>query len=429
LVPYQLQVLKHIRTGSYKSGPKKILLSGAVGSGKTIVVAHAVVTHCLMYPNALVGIGRLSLRYLKDTLLKAIIEQVGDIIDIKFNKSTSTITFPNGSQIMAFSWSDGSVRKFRSYQFTAFAIDELTESQTPEAYNEIFMRLGRRSDVDESWLLCASNPESPDHWVYKEFIGNPAPGSKVFYSKTRDNKLLPDSYESNLRATMDPLMARRMLEGEWLSIAENVIYYQFSDDNIIESYDPKPRAPIYISFDFNIGTGKPMSCCISQFVDGTAYYFDEIILEGMRTNDVLDEIEHRGYFSTSSPVYICADATGSSRDTRGVRSDLDIIKYRISNLDIPIPFRIMVPPKNPAIRLRHNIVNAYLKNANGDVRLKVSSNCSTIIDGLRHTKLKAGANFVEDDSYHAQHVTTSLGYSLFQKDLSTRKKSISQGRR
>jgi len=110
-------------------------------------------------------------------------------------------------------------------------------------------------------------------------------------------------------------------------------------------------------------------------------------------------------------------------------SDLDIIKYRISNLDIPIPFRIMVPPKNPAIRLRHNIVNAYLKNANGDVRLKVSSNCSTIIDGLRHTKLKAGANFVEDDSYHAQHVTTSLGYSLFQKDLSTRKKSISQGRR
>ena len=89
----------------------------------------------------------------------------------------------------------------------------------------------------------------------------------------------------------------------------------------------------------------------------------------------------------------------------------------------------MVPRKNPAIRLRHNIVNAYLKNANGDVRLKVSSNCSTIIDGLRHTKLKPGANFIEDDSFHAQHVTTALGYALYQMDLSQRKKQISQGAR
>lgn len=81
------------------------------------------------------------------------------------------------------------------------------------------------------------------------------------------------------------------------------------------------------------------------------------------------------------------------------------------------------------MRLRHNLVNAYLKNSLGEVKLKVAKSANTIIEGLKHTKLKKGATLIEDDSYRAQHVTTALGYALYQMHQSTNRVGISQGDR
>lgn len=430
LIPYQLRCIRDIKTKfDYSKGPVKILLSGAIGSGKTTLLAHLVATHCLDNDNALFGIGRLSLRYLKDTLFNEIIQQLGDIPH-KVNYSTGTIEIlGNGSKVMCFSWSDKQYKKVRSYQFTAFAIEELTETNTKEMYDEIYSRLGRRTDVKECYLICATNPDEPDHWVYEEFIEHPAPRSVVYYSKTEDNQLLPKSYLENLRDTYDPLMARRMLEGEWLSISSNNLYHQMSDLNVLSrQHDPRNGHPIWLGFDFNIGVNKPMSAMVAQYIGGKMVIFDEVILEGMRTLDVMEELNERGYFDGYFHINVCADATGSHRDTRGVRDDITIIRDYLSNLSKRISFKMMVPRSNPPIRTRHNLVNSYLCNANGVRRLFISPNCETVVKGLRLTKLMENGSYKEVEIY-SQHVTTALGYALYQMDRSANKTGVTQGKR
>ena len=78
----------------------------------------------------------------------------------------------------------------------------------------------------------------------------------------------------------------------------------------------------------------------------------------------------------------------------------------------PIKYEIKVPRSNPPIRTRHNKVNAQICNANGLRRLFVYRDAPTVDEGLRMTKLKPGAQYIEDDSNHFQYITTALGYKI-----------------
>lgn len=57
-------------------------------------------------------------------------------------------------------------------------------------------------------------------------------------------------------------------------------------------------------------------------------------------------------------------------------------------------------------------MNAYCLNEAGERRLFVYKNCKVTHDGMRLTALKKSGDYIEDDSYHAQHITTAMGYSV-----------------
>jgi hypothetical protein len=202
-----------------------------------------------------------------------------------------------------------------------------------------------------------------------------------------------------------------MLYGEWIEIKEDVIYYEYNSDVQYSKAKWKPRdtTTIIISFDFNIGVGKPMSAVAMCFEDGKFHIFDEVIVEGARTEDVMDEFFERGIITKGRRYEIDGDASGKNRSTNSKRSDYDIIRHRLDNEGILYAYKVRL--SNPPIRLRHNIVNAYCKNSVGEVRLFVH-NCKTVDEGLRLTALKKGANLVENDDKHYQHVTTALGYGI-----------------
>lgn len=374
----------------------------------------------MLHPGARFGIGRLSMPALKGTLFRSIVEHIGDTIDIKVNEQSAIITFPNGSEIRSFSWSDKKYKKVRSYEFTAFALEELTENDHAEIYEEISSRVGRLKHVDEKFIISMTNPDDPSHWAYKRFIGEPRPNHHVFYSRTTDNPYLPESYVRDLKANFDPMMARRMLEGEWLSIMQDVIYYAYDKDvqYVRGHYSFNHNEPIWLSFDFNIGDGKPLSCFLAQFINGVAHVFDEVVIDGARTRDACEELYARGYFNLASKWIITGDASGNHRDTRGVRSDFDIIRKFFDTVDVDhkIEYETKVPAANPGVRFRHNKVNSYCKNELGKVRLYVYEACKVLDEGMRLTKLKKGGNYIEDDSKRYQHITTALGYFICRAD-------------
>jgi hypothetical protein len=156
-----------------------------------------------------------------------------------------------------------------------------------------------------------------------------------------------------------------------------------------------------------------MSAVVSQFIDGKFHCARVFAVEGARTKDILDEMYEAGIFMPHFKYRVFGDASGKSRDTRSIKSDYDIIKEFMANLEPKIEFEMLVPLANPPVRSRHNIVNAQFLNANSQINLFVYEEAELLDEGFRMTKLKSGGNYVEDDSFRAQHCTTAAGYMIF----------------
>ena len=424
-IPYQAQVIDDIKHNfDYSFGVHEVLLSGSVGSAKSTLLAHLIVRHCVENPRGRVLVGRHALPDLRETIWAAILEHMDGAleegIDYNVNKAFMTIKFSNGAEILAKTWHDARYKKFRSLALSMVVIEELTENgeQEKQAYDELKLRLNRIPGVKENIFISATNPDSPSHWVYEYFEmdkPNRTRTKHVYLSSTADNPFLPESYKEQLKNDLDEKMYRRMVKGEWLEIKGDVIYYAYDNYRDID-YDLVPLAPIHISWDFNIGEGKPLSVSLFQFIGGKVEVFDEVIIHGADTYESLEEIAARGYFNLEATIMVHGDATGASKSTKSKRSDYDIIKKYLSNYrhdGMALDFEMCVPKSNPPVRDRHNLVNAYCRNANGVARLNVYRKCKMTHKGMRLTALKKGGSYIEDDSKEYQHVTTALGYGIF----------------
>lgn len=417
-LPQQYEIIKDVRRNyDYSAGTHEFLLSGSVGSSKSLTLAHLIATHCVMYPGAHVGLGRLHLPDLKGTLCQKLREHLyntGGGLEYRYNESTGNFSFNNGSRCTAFSWGDKKYQKFRSQELSAMAIEELSENKGDhwQAYIEAFQRVGRLSHVPEKWIGCATNPDSPSHPAYEHFMEKSGPTRRVYYSRTDQNPYLPKAYIKNLLDTLDPREARRMVYGEWVEISDEVIYYCYSrDENFInEHYKPNPKYPVCIAFDFNIALNKPLSIAFLQHINGQVHVYNQIAIQGLRTNDALLEAEGKGLLPQGFRYIVHGDAAGRHNDTRSNQSDYSIIQTFLSKLGLH--YEMQVPLANPAIKFRHNKVNAKILNANGTRNLFVYKDAPMADKGFRLTALKAGAHYNEDDSKEFQHITTAIGYSI-----------------
>lgn len=427
-LPGQLEVIKHIRSADYSKGVHEVLLSGSVGSAKSLTLAHLAVTHCLFNPGAKFGIGRLGLPDLKRTLCQKIREHLFNSgIDFQYKETRGDFYLPNRSKIEAQSWADGNYTKLGSSEYSAFGIEELTESKDSKAYDVIIQRVGRLPHVKESFVLSATNPDAPSHWAYKKIVMAKHPLVKTFYSNTFDNPYLPKTYIDKLMERLDEKMVQRMVYGRWVEIDSEVIYYSYSDENFRNTkYEISRNYPVRLLFDFNIGEGKPFSMALAQYIPRIDewHIFNEVIVDGSRTRDILEETASRGLLEEKTLYIVHGDGTGHARDTRSFGSDYDIIDEFLSNYTQKsgerLRYEIQTQRKNPPIRERHNVMNGYMKPAKGPRRLFVYADAPTADEGFRLTKLRPKGQYLEDDRDRFQHVTTAVGYGVcYQNDMNS----------
>lgn len=415
LIPFQFKVVRLVRKEfDYSNGSLEILLSGSVGSAKSLLVAHLAITHAMNNAGAGVLIGRRTLKDLKNTIWSVLLKHFPGLKKY-WNKQEMKISLPNGSVIYGVSWDDGNYDKFRSYELSFIAIEELTENSDKEIYDELRMRLGRLPHIEENVFICATNPDSPAHWAYKYFIENQSEERRVFYSKTSDNPFLPPTYIRQLRSTLDEKQAKRMLEGVWIEINQEIVYYNYSAERNFKKgvvYEFDPNLPVDIMHDFNIGFGKPMSSAIGQFKNGVFHVAKTFLVQGARTLDICEEMDLFGQFTPNREIRIFGDATGSHNDTRNNQNDYDIILKFLGRKNCKA--RMNVNPSNPRIRDRNNLANAFFFNDLGEVKVLLYEEAKDADEGFRLTKYKKGANLIEDDSFEKQHVTTAITYWIYQ---------------
>jgi len=444
VIPYQDQVVDDVLCQyDYGLGVHELLLSGAVGSAKSVLMAHLGIRHCLEFPRARLLLGRKALPDLKKTIFTKVLEHLEGSLkegrDYTVSRASPYIRFRNGSEVIVTTWADKRYKKVRSLDISAAIIEELTENndEDKEAYFEILMRIGRLPHVPQGWLCAATNPDGPSHWVYDHFeLGKDeslatkgsalglgpnqdrAPTKHVYYSVTDDNPFLPDSYKERLRTGLDPKRYMRMGKGRWIELKSDGIYYAYDKARNYRDVDYVINAsyPVILAWDFNIGDGKPLSAAVMQFIRDELHIFGEVVVDGIRTEESCEEMAARGFLDHPTSYVVCGDASGKHRDTRSKRSDYEIIKSFLANYRTPdgraLRFETNVPLANPPVRTRHNVMNAYCANAAGVHRLFGYRGAPTVDKALRLTALKPGGQYIEDDSKPYQHIGTAVGYAL-----------------
>lgn len=165
--------------------------------------------------------------------------------------------------------------KIRGPTFSGAYVDEAT--LIPESF---FKMLLSRLSRPGAYLIATTNPDSPFHWLKKDFIDRTDElDISIFNFKMSDNPSLTSEYIEALKKEYRGLWYRRFIDGEWC-LAEGSVY-DFFDESIHVIESPPSYAKYYI-VGVDYGTTNPCAFTLIGFNDESPvkiwvqkeYYFD-----------------------------------------------------------------------------------------------------------------------------------------------------------
>lgn len=165
--------------------------------------------------------------------------------------------------------------KIRGSEFAGALIDEAT--LIPEGF---FKMLLSRLSVEGAQLFASTNPDSPYHWLKRDYIDRVNDLSlKVFSFNIRDNPSLSEKYITDLSKEYQGLWYKRYIQGEWV-LADGAVY-DFFDEEIHVIDMPLSIADYYI-VGVDYGTTNPCVFTLIGYNPGgypniwleKEYYFD-----------------------------------------------------------------------------------------------------------------------------------------------------------
>ena len=145
------------------------------------------------------------------------------------------------------------------------------------------------------WFNC--NPESPNHWFYKEWLTDDRKKKKHLHFLMRDNPILGDAEIARAESFFAGVFYQRFILGEWV-LSEGLVY-DFGEPNIVDEIPS--NGEYYISIDY--GTMNPFSAGLWCVLGDKAtrikeYYYNGREKAVQRTDeDYCDAVEElaKGY--------------------------------------------------------------------------------------------------------------------------------------
>lgn len=146
-----------------------------------------------------------------------------------------------------------------------------------------------RCSVERSkfWFNC--NPDTPEHWFYREWIQKHKKKNALYLHFTmKDNKSLSEKVKKRYENMYSGVFYDRFIRGLWV-VAEGLVYPRFSKaDNVTE--DIPESGTYYISIDY--GTLNPFSAGLWCVSDGKAVRIKEYYHSGRDTKRQLTDEEY-----------------------------------------------------------------------------------------------------------------------------------------
>jgi len=185
---------------------------------------------------------------------------------------------------------EGSESKVRGMTVQAIFGDELT--LMPMSFvNQCFGRMSH--GCQRAWFT--TNPDSPEHWVYRNYMMNPDLDVKVFYFILTDNPSLTKKYKDRISAIYTGADYERFIEGKWIADSESLIIPEFwaHEEAIVKEMSIPTHYHKMVAMDVGF---RDLTFLVFGYYDfARAKYIvqDELSLKNMLTEDLAYQIREK----------------------------------------------------------------------------------------------------------------------------------------
>jgi hypothetical protein len=326
-------------------------------------------------------------------------------IPFDFTKSDNTLEFTEPRSRVIFRSLD-EYERLRGTNLAWFGVDELTYAK-----EEAWLRLLARLREPKAKRLCGFGVWTPNghNWVHRRFIGDRLPGYEAILAKPFENKFLletnPSFYEG-LKQSYDQTLYQQEVLGLYVNRNGHLVYSSFDREVHVKRVELESWLPVMWSLDFNV---NPMSSVIAQQQGGITHVAGEIVIGHAKTFDACDEFVRRiGRHPGGVEIY--GDASGANQHTTG-DTDFEVVRQRLEAAGLKATFH--VPPANPRVRDRINLVNSKLKSAVGRVEVVIDGSCVELIQDFEQVTYKDGSGEIDKERDRGRtHASDALGYLL-----------------
>lgn len=325
----------------------------------------------------------------------------------KPSESELKIYLPNGTEIHIIGLDQP--QRIEGINWTGGVIDEIADVKGEALQANIMPALNTVNPTRphyRAWCWFIGVPDGLNHYYdMAEYARTADDPDWALFHWTSEEILPPDVIEAAKRT-----MSRKQYNQEYRASFETAsgrIYEDYSKENFTTERILHHEA-LHWTHDQNF---TPLSSAIVVIRNGVPFFLDEIILESAVSRQSAIEFVEKYKEHKNKTVYIYGDPAGRAGEKHGHKSDYTEIEdvLRLNGWK----FERRVRSAHPAIKDRQNAVRAMIRNAKGEIRLKVNPQTALWCHkGLSTVQLHVGSSFQEDQRNQYQHITTAIGYFI-----------------
>jgi len=301
-----------------------------------------------------------------------------------------SINLKNGSTISLKGAEKHDNLRGRSLDFVV--LDEFADMR-PEAWFEVI----RPSLSDrQGGALFIGTPKGRNHFydLWGKGVDRDDGWRSYQYTTIEGGNVAPSEIAS-AKADLDERTFQQEYEAAFVSY-QGIIYYSFKREESVAKHTDD-LGVIHVGMDFNL---DPMSAVLMTRKGDTLHVFDEIVMFGSNTDEMVAELRER--YGNGTIVIYPDPASRQRKTSAGGRTDLSILQNA--------GFEVRVRNSHAAVRDRINAVNSRLLSNDGVRRLYVDPKCKKVIESLERHTYKEGTSQPEKDGF--DHMNDALGYAV-----------------
>lgn len=281
-------------------------------------------------------------------------------------------------------WSMDNPDSGRGRKYARVIVDEAEKSKKfKEAWqNTILPTL--MDYKGDAWIL--STPKFGQTY-FKELHGLKRDNWASFNLSTYDNPHIDRDEIEEIRLTMDELSFRCEILAEDVDVSNNPFAYAFDEKrHLTDDFQPDPRQPIYLSFDFN---KDPITCIAGQSIGNDIAIFREF---GLSNSDIFQLCDAVLAAFPNASFLVTGDATGRNRSalTKGNYNYYTVIKEKLRLA----PAQLKVGNINPSVADTRVLLNSLMQNT----QFKIHSSCTKLIKDCKYVEVDENGDIKKDRS-------------------------------